>query len=301
MYLLRRLASGLRSLFRKQQVSKELDEELDSFVEMATEEKIRDGMTRAEALRAVRIERGSLEVAKEDVYAARWESVVEGIWRDISFGVRSIRRSPGFSAIVVLTLTLGIGATTAIFSVVYAVLLHVPYARPAELVAITEKGPATKPNEISEVSAGDFTDWQEQAAVFTAVAGYQSWEFHALTGGGGDPDEVWVSPVTPNLFQVLGVNAFLGRSFAPNETEAVILSSQYWRSHFLSDSKILDHLFLSAYSRYPTEVEKQATAESLKTSRASKGSADVQRDVRQKALEDMMWALLTSKEFLFNY
>src|SRR6185503_1549764 len=239
MYLLRRLASGLRSLFRKQQVSKELDEELDSFVEMATEEKIRDGMTRAEALRAVRIERGSLEVAKEDVYAARWESVVEGIWRDISFGVRSIRRSPGFSAIVVLTLTLGIGATTAIFSVVYAVLLHVPYARPAELVAITEKGPATKPNEISEVSAGDFTDWQEQAAVFTAVAGYQSWEFHALTGGGGDPDEVWVSPVTPNLFQVLGVNAFLGRSFAPNETEAVILSSQYWRSHFLSDPKIL--------------------------------------------------------------
>src|SRR5205814_10660448 len=69
----------------------------------------------------------------------------------------------------------------------------------------------------------------------------------------------------------------------------------------LSDSKILEHLFLSAYSRYPTDAERQATAESLKTSRVAKGSTDVQRDTRQKALEDMMWALLTSKEFLFNY
>jgi hypothetical protein len=69
----------------------------------------------------------------------------------------------------------------------------------------------------------------------------------------------------------------------------------------LSDSKILDHLFLSAYSRYPTDAEGQETVQSLKTSRAVKGSADVQRDVRQKALEDMEWALLTSKEFLFNY
>jgi predicted permease len=239
MYLLRKLASGLRALFRKQQVSKELDEELNSFAEMATEDKIREGMTRDQAVRAVRIERGNLEVAKEHVCAARWESVVEGIWRDISFGVRSIRKSPGFSAIVVLTLSLGIGATTAIFSVVYAVLLHVPYSQPAELVGITEKGPTTKPNEISEVSPGDFTDWQEQAPVFTGIAGYQAWEFHALTGGVGDPDEVWVSPVTPNLFQVLGVSAFLGRSFIPNETQAVMLSNHYWRSHFLSDPKIL--------------------------------------------------------------
>src|SRR5207249_2200846 len=76
--------------------------------------------------------------------------------------------------------------------------------------AITEKGPTTAPGEINEVSAGDFTDWQAQAPVFTGVAAYQSWEFHALTGG-GDPDEVWASPVTPNLFQVLGVNAFRGR------------------------------------------------------------------------------------------
>ena len=77
MSLFRKLTDGLRSLFRKEQVSKELDEELDSFAEMATEEKMRDGMTRADAVRAVRLERGSLEVAKEVVYAAGWESVVK--------------------------------------------------------------------------------------------------------------------------------------------------------------------------------------------------------------------------------
>jgi len=69
----------------------------------------------------------------------------------------------------------------------------------------------------------------------------------------------------------------------------------------LSDAKILDHLYLSAYARYPTEAERKATADALKASRLVKGSAEVQRDARQKALEDMMWALLTSKEFLFNY
>src|SRR6478736_2604471 len=104
MSLFGKLTDGLRSLFRKEQVSKELDEELDSFAEMATEEKMRDGMTRADAVRAVRLERGSLEVAKEVVYAAGWESAVEGIWRDIRFSVRSLRKSSVFSTVVVLTL-----------------------------------------------------------------------------------------------------------------------------------------------------------------------------------------------------
>ncbi len=159
--------------------------------------------------------------------------------QDLRLGLRMLRKSPGFTSVAIITLALGIGATTAIFSVVDTVLLHsAPYARSAELVAITEKGPTTAPGEINEVSAGDFTDWQAQAPVFTGVAAYQSWEFHALTGG-GDPDEVWASPVTPNLFQVLGVNAFRGRTFAPNETQAVILSHQYWRSHFASNPRIL--------------------------------------------------------------
>lgn len=165
---------------------------------------------------------------------------MNGVIHDLRYALRQLRKSPGFTSVVIITLALGIGAATAIMSVVDTVLLHSePYARPGELVGITERGPTTAPGKQDGVSAGDFTDWQMEIPVYAGIAAYQPWEFHTLTGGDGDPDEVWASPVTPNLFQVLGVSTVLGRTFTPNETQAVVLSHQYWESHFASDPRIV--------------------------------------------------------------
>jgi hypothetical protein len=140
MSLLQSLSDGLRSLFRKERVGRELDEELKGFLEMAAEEKMKQGMSRKEALRAVRLERGNLEVAKETVRAAGWECFVEMLWQDLRFATRMLRKNPGFAAVAVLTLTLGIGVNTAIFSIVESVLLRpLPFHDSGRLFAVWTK------------------------------------------------------------------------------------------------------------------------------------------------------------------
>src|SRR5438045_8680015 len=121
MSLFRNMASGLRSLFRRKQVEGELDEELHSFLEMAAEEKMKEGMSRKDALRAVRLERGNLEVTKEVVRSAGWESFVETCWRDLRFALRTLSKSTGFTGFAVHKLRLSTVTTTRLLPDSYGV------------------------------------------------------------------------------------------------------------------------------------------------------------------------------------
>ena len=229
----------LRSLFRWAQANQELDDELRDHLARKTEEYIGRGMAPEEARRWARLDLGGMEKVKEECREARRVTWTQDLSQDIRYGLRMLVKNPGFTAIAVLTLALGIGANTAIFSVVDSVLLRpASYAKPSELVDINEVGPETAAGAINEVSPGDFIEWQKQAQAFQGMAAYQRWEFHVLTGS-GEPDEVWAVPVTTNLFSVLGVNTIRGRTFAENETQAVVLSYQYWESHFSSDPNVI--------------------------------------------------------------
>jgi putative ABC transport system permease protein len=244
MALLRNIASGLRSLFRKEQVSQELDEELNGFLEMAAEEKMKQGMSRKDALRAVRLERGNLEVTKEEVRSASWESLVETLWQDLRFAVRMLRKSPGFAAVAVLALALGIGVNTAIFSALNATILHpLPYKNPEQLVMVWGLEPRGCCRHGGMVfSSPNFLDFKDQNRVFEKMAAFDGTGF-TLTSV-ENPQKIHAGRVTPDFFTVLRARPMLGRAFLPGENEpgrdhVVVLSYGIWQRRFGSNSNVV--------------------------------------------------------------
>jgi predicted permease len=246
MSLLRNIASGLRSLFRREQMDEELDEEVRTYFAMATEEKMKTGMSRKDAVREARLELGNLEVTKEIVRAARWESLVKTSWQDLLYGVRMLRKSPGFTAVVVLTLALGIGAATSIFSVVKAVILSpLPFRQPENLVHIWEGHEHYHRGDqayFSSARPGSLYDWREQSNSFESITAYR-WRPRLLTDN-KQAELVEAQDAYDQFFETLGTPPQLGRALQANDYEpsaahVVVISNAMWIKRFGGDPGVI--------------------------------------------------------------
>jgi len=224
-------------------VEVDLDEEVHSHLEMLIAENIRAGMPPQEAQRAARIELGGIEQVKEQVREEGLGNWLHSVFSDCRYGLRQLRNNPGFTAVAILTIALGIGANTAIFSYVNEWLIKpLPYPETARLVVLlshdVKKGWTSK----DVTSAADFLDYEKQSTSFEQLACWTSWNFN-LTGD-GSPDRVDGGLVSWSFFQTLGAQPILGRTFLPQDAQlgsshVAILSRGLWESRFAADPQII--------------------------------------------------------------
>ena len=239
---MRILLSRFMGLFRRGRLEQELEDEVRSHLEMLEEENLRRGMPPEEARYAALRSFGGVDQTKERYREQRGLPFVDSFFQDIRYGLRGLRRTPGFAAVAILTLALGIGANTAIFSVVHAVLLRpLPYRDPGRLVYISEFWPHETP--VKTVPNPDFANWSEHGQLFDGLAAYGGGAEVNLTGM-GEPERLSGARVTADFFALLGVEPILGRSFLPEEDrpggrKAVLLSYELWERRFGSNSKVI--------------------------------------------------------------
>src|SRR5262245_2965483 len=206
----------LRSLFRRNQVEEELDEELRYHIERQIEENIAKGMAPEEARYAALLAIGGVERRKEECRDTRRVRLIEDLMQDLRYGMRTLRKSPGFTAMATLSMALGIGANSAIFSVVNAVLLRpLPYPQAGRLVMIEETGPGFGN---VPVPVPDFNELVSHNQMLEQVAAYRSNEL-TLTGK-WNPERLEGEWVSNNYFQLFGVSLLAGRPFAAEEHNA---------------------------------------------------------------------------------
>jgi putative ABC transport system permease protein len=243
MPLLSRLASLVRSATHKAALERDLAEELSSHLQLVTEAKMKNGLSEEDARRAALLEVGGVEQVKEQVRASRAGSGIESFIMDLRYGTRSLLKKPGFTVTAVVALALGIGANTAIFSVINGVLLRsLSYAQPENIVMLWEAN-LSRTRLQNVVSPANFFDWQKGSTSFEYMAA--AWDTRLnLTGGGAEPEEIEAQRVSAHFFSALGVQPSLGRSFAADEDRpggnpVIVLSHRLWRSRFGGNASII--------------------------------------------------------------
>jgi predicted permease len=267
MIIIRRILAGLRTLVAANRSDRQLDDELRAYLEVAIEQKMQGGLPRDEATRAARAEMGSVEAIKDYTRDAGWEVTVDTVWRDVRHAVRTLRRSPAFTTVAILTLALGIGASTAIFSVVDAVVLRaLPFDEHDRLVAVGTSRPSeyafplvTVPVQpgpsLSAIAPQDFFDWRERGdRVFTGLSAFSVANL-TLRESDGDPEELRALRVTSEFFDVLHTPPALGRAFlpeheTPGRNRIAVISHGLWQRRFGGVADIVGRTIQLDYTSY---------------------------------------------------
>jgi len=258
MSILQNIASGLRALFGKKRRDKELDEELHGFLELAVEEKMQHGMNRPDALRAVRLEQGTLALAKEAVRSASWESFLETCWQDVRLAARTLRKNPGLAAAVVFTLALGIGANTSIFTLMDRVMLKpLPVAKPAQLYRLGDNNNCcvmTGPQNGGSFVLYSYPLYEalrDHTPEFSQLVAFSSHLQDLSVRRGGDSAAARPYKgefVSGNYFEMLGIAASAGRTLAAKDDTAgaapvAVMSDHTWQTHFGGDPSVIGAAF----------------------------------------------------------
>jgi predicted permease len=236
---------GIRRYFRRRDEDAELAREIEAHVAMEAEENMARGMDPVEARRRALVKFGSAGIVREDVWEWNTVGVIDDLWRDLRYVMRTLRRAPGFALAVIIVMALGIGAVTAMFTVVRSVLLRpLPFRDPDRLVRLYEQSADGK-FPYNEVAGGIFQEWKKQSHGFSDLALVVPWPTYNLSGTTGQlPETVRAAQVSWTLFPTLGVEPALGRAFTPKDDQAsanatAILSWGLWKRRFGSDPAIV--------------------------------------------------------------
>jgi predicted permease len=234
-------SARLRALLGREAVLRDIDEELRLHIEMETESNVRRGMSHSEAKRAALLSFGNYDGARDAAYGVRGGGLMETLLQDIRYGARVLARHKAFTAVAVITLALGIGANTAIFSVVNELLLRpLPYRDAERIVMLWEVTPEGRHQNTT--SRKNFLAWREQSKSFETIAAFS--DQRANLTGAGDPEEVSTQMASSGLFNVLGVDAVVGRTFTkddiqPGATRVAVLGYGLWQRRFGGDRGVI--------------------------------------------------------------
>jgi predicted permease len=249
------LLTRVRNLFHRNSAEWELDEELRFHYQQQVEKLVEAGVPLGDAQRQARLMIGGVEQIKEECRDARGVRFLENVAQDARFGLRSLAKSPGFTAVAILTLTLGIGVNTALFTIVHGVLMNpLPFPQADRVVNLWERD-VLEAGSFNVVSGGVFGDWQKQATSFQqmAVVGEDSVN---LSGDGGSlPESVAIRQCSYNLFSILGVQPALGRFFAEEDDRrgapaTVVLTNALWKRRYGGDRGIIGKTILLDAQKY---------------------------------------------------